>query len=106
MGNDEKLMNDIQKVSEETGEWIWQLPFNDMLREHIKAPGADVHNIGSTRYGGAITAGLFLEKFVDPKIPWAHLDIAGPAHNTKGWYYHPKGATGFPVRTITNLLLK
>ena len=106
MGNDEKLMNDIQKVSEETGEWIWQLPFNDMLREHIKAPGADVHNIGSTRYGGAITAGLFLEKFVDPKIPWAHLDIAGPAHNTKGWYYHPKGATGFPVRTIATLLLK
>ena len=106
MGNNEKLMNDIQKISEETGEWIWQLPFNNMLREHIKAPAADVHNIGSTRYGGAITAGLFLEKFVDPKIPWAHLDIAGPAHNTKGWYYHPKGATGFPVRTITNFLLK
>ncbi len=106
MGNDEKLMNNIQRISEETGEWIWPLPFNDMLREHIKAPSADVHNIGSTRYGGAITAGLFLEKFVDQKIPWAHLDIAGPAHNTKGWYYHPKGATGFPVRTIVNLLLK
>ncbi len=104
MGNNQKLINDVLSVSEETGEWMWQLPFNDMLREHIKAPNADVYNIGKTRYGGAITAGLFLEKFVDKKIPWVHIDIAGPAHTTTGWYYHPKGATGFPVRTITTLL--
>ncbi|MDQ7056609.1 MAG: hypothetical protein Q9M89_09250 [Persephonella sp.] len=57
------------------------------------------HNRRSTRYGGAITAGLFLEKFVDKKIPWVHIDIAGTtAHNIRGWYYHPKGATGFPVK--------
>ncbi|WP_456403152.1 leucyl aminopeptidase [Persephonella sp.] len=105
MGNDERLINSIIDVSKKTGEWMWQLPFNDMLREHIKAPHADVYNIGTTRYGGAITAGLFLEKFVDKKIPWVHIDIAGPAHNTKGWYYNPKGATGFPVRTITTFLL-
>ncbi len=104
MGNNQKLINEILDVSEETGEWMWQLPFNDMLREHIKAPNADVYNIGKTRYGGAITAGLFLEKFVDKKIPWAHIDIAGPAHTTTGWYYHPKGGTGFPVRTIVSLL--
>ncbi|RMD45259.1 MAG: leucyl aminopeptidase [Aquificota bacterium] len=104
MGNNQKLINEILDVSEETGEWMWQLPFNDMLREHIKAPNADVYNIGKTRYGGAITAGLFLEKFVDKKIPWAHIDIAGPAHTTTGWYYHPKGGTGFPVRTIVTLL--
>ncbi len=104
MGNNQKLINELLDVSEETGEWMWQLPFNDMLREHIKAPNADVYNIGKTRYGGAITAGLFLEKFVDKKIPWVHIDIAGPAHTTTGWYYHPKGGTGFPVRTITTLL--
>ncbi len=104
MGNNQKLINELLSVSEETGEWMWQLPFNDMLREHIKAPNADVYNIGKTRYGGAITAGLFLEKFVDKKIPWVHIDIAGPAHTTTGWYYHPKGGTGFPVRTITTLL--
>jgi leucyl aminopeptidase len=104
MGNNQRLINDLLDVSEETGEWMWQLPFNDMLREHIKAPNADVYNIGKTRYGGAITAGLFLEKFVDRKIPWVHIDIAGPAHTTTGWYYHPKGGTGFPVRTIVTLL--
>ncbi len=104
MGNNQKLINELLDVSEETGEWMWQLPFNDMLREHIKAPNADVHNVGRTRYGGAITAGLFLEKFVDKKIPWVHIDIAGPAHTTTGWYYHPKGGTGFPVRTIVSLL--
>ncbi len=106
MGNNQKLIEEIIEVSQKTGEWMWQLPFNDMLREHIKAPHADVYNIGTTRYGGAITAGLFLEKFVDKKIPWVHIDIAGPAHNTRGWYYHPKGATGFPVRTITTFLKK
>jgi len=105
MGNNQKLIDQIISITEKTGEWMWQLPFNDMLREHIKAPNADVYNIGTTRYGGAITAGLFLEKFVDKKIPWVHIDIAGPSHNTKGWYYHPKGATGFPVRTITTFLI-
>lgn len=105
MGNNQKLIDQIIDTTQKTGEWMWQLPFNDMLREHIKAPSADVYNIGTTRYGGAITAGLFLEKFVDKKIPWVHIDIAGPAHNTKGWYYHPRGATGFPVRTITTFLL-
>ena len=106
MGNNQKLIDQIINITEKTGEWMWQLPFNDMLREHIKAPSADVYNIGTTRYGGAITAGLFLEKFVDKKLPWVHIDIAGPAHNAKGWYYHPKGATGFPVRTITSFLIQ
>ncbi|MGC8869033.1 leucyl aminopeptidase [Sulfurihydrogenibium sp.] len=106
MGNNQKLINEVLKTSEKTGEWMWQLPFNDKLREQIKAPHADVYNVGTTRYGGAITAGLFLEKFVDPKIPWVHIDIAGPSHHTSGWYYHPKGATGIPVRTITTFLLK
>ncbi|WP_029520707.1 leucyl aminopeptidase [Persephonella sp. IF05-L8] len=106
MGNNQRLINQVLETSEKTGEWMWQLPFNDMLREHIKAPNADIYNIGTTRYGGAITAGLFLEKFVDKNIPWVHIDIAGPAHNTKGWYYHPKGATGFPVRTITTFLME
>ncbi len=105
MGNNQKAINEVLAVSQKTGEWMWQLPFNDMLREHIKAPNADVHNIGKTRYGGAITAGLFLEKFVPEKTPWVHIDIAGPAHTTSGWYYHPKGGTGFPVRTITTLIL-
>lgn len=106
MGNNQKLINEILSISEDTGEWMWQLPFNDKLREQIKAPHADVYNIGTTRYGGAITAGLFLEHFVDPKIPWVHIDIAGPSHHSSGWYYHPKGATGIPVRTIVNFLLK
>jgi len=106
MGNNQKAIDKVLRISKYTGEWMWQLPFNDKLREQIKAPHADVYNVSTSRYGGAITAGLFLEKFVDPKIPWVHIDIAGPAHNTAGWYYHPKGATGFPVRTIVNLILE
>ncbi len=106
MGNNQRFINEILTVSQKTGEWMWQLPFNDMLREHIKAPSADVYNIGKSKYGGAITAGLFLEKFVDKNIPWVHIDIAGPAHTTTGWYYHPKGGTGFPVRTITTFLME
>ena len=65
---------------------------------------ADVKNVGS-RYGGAITAGMFLEKFVDD-TPWAHIDIAGPTFIEKGGEFYPKGATGFGVQTILQYLLE
>ena len=64
---------------------------------------ADVKNIG-TRYGGTLTAGLFLSRFVAEGIPWAHLDIAGPAMGNDAHGVNPKGGTGFGVRTLVQLL--
>ena len=74
--------------------------YNDMVKSDV----ADVHNIGNTRWGGAITAAKFLEHFVDEDIPWAHLDIAGPAlaHNYNN--YTKKYMTGFGVRLLFDYL--
>jgi leucyl aminopeptidase len=104
MGNDQRLVNRIIKASELAGEKVWQLPMDDELRKEIESDVADVKNVGS-RWGGAITAAMFLEKFVG-NTPWAHLDIAGPAFLEKGGDWYPKGATGFGVRTIIKYLLE
>jgi len=63
---------------------------------------ADLKNVGS-RWGGALTAGLFLKEFVDGR-PWAHLDIAGPARTEADDGYLVKGSTGAAVRTLLSWL--
>lgn len=98
MGNNQALIDRLISVSKSTGEKLWQLPFDDNLKEKLKSDVADLKNLGD-RYGGAITAGMFLENFVG-NTPWVHLDIAGPAFNEKGWGYNPKGASGFGVRAL------
>ncbi|HLE25138.1 MAG TPA: aminopeptidase, partial [Thermodesulfobacteriota bacterium] len=103
MGNNERLINRIIKAARLAGEKVWQLPMDDELRKEIESDVADVKNVGS-RFGGAITAAMFLEKFVGD-TPWVHLDIAGPAFIEKGGEWYPKGATGFGVRTIIRYLL-
>ncbi len=104
MGNDERLINRIIKAAKLAGEKVWQLPMDDELRKDIESDVADVKNVGS-RWGGAITAAMFLEKFVGD-TPWVHLDIAGPAFIEKGGDWYPKGGTGFGVRTIVRYLLE
>ena len=76
------------------------LPFNKYLKKLIKSSVADISNISSSRYGGAITAGLFLDHFMEEenKQKWLHLDIAGPAYLEKAWGYTPFGASGAGVR--------
>jgi leucyl aminopeptidase len=103
MGNDERLTRDLLRAAEAAGEKMWPLPLYPEYREHIRSEVADVRNSG-IRYGGAITAGLFLQEFVDPEIPWAHLDIAGPAYFESGYAYAPRGATGHGVRTLLQYL--
>jgi leucyl aminopeptidase len=105
MGMDKMLKNRLQKMSEETGEKIWELPLLDEFLDQIKSRVADIKNIGG-RQGGAITAAAFLSNFTD-SIPWVHLDIAGTAWTQDGTSeksYNPKGATGFGIRTIVRLL--
>src|SRR4029450_3442184 len=98
MGNDEGLIRDIVAASEQVGEQGWELPLWKGYRQQIDSEVADIKNVGK-RYGGAITAALFLSEFVDG-VPWAHLDIAGPAFTDVVTDLSPKGATGVPVRTL------
>ncbi|MCR4941954.1 MAG: leucyl aminopeptidase [Campylobacter sp.] len=100
MGENESLKEDFKQRSAKSGELISILHFNDYLKELIKSDIADVSNSASSRYGGAITAGLFLNKFIkdEYKDKWMHQDIAGPAFVQKAWGYNQAGASGAGVR--------
>jgi len=101
--NDQDLADKVLKAAERTGERIWQMPMPEEYKEQNKSEIANVKNTGN-RYGGAITAALFLAEFVD-NTPWAHLDIAGTASSNKESGYTVKGATGVGVRTLVKLAL-
>lgn len=104
MTNNEKLGEKLKFASRASGESIWELPLPKEYRELIVSKFADVKNIASVRYGGAITAGLFLKEFVG-ETPWAHLDIAGPSFAEREMIpYVPMGGTGFGVRTLIHFL--
>ncbi len=101
--NQEKLGLEIKKAAQEVGEKFWPMPLEEDYKELLKSEVADLKNVTGKRYGGAITAALFLKEFVD-KSPWAHLDIAGPAWEEKGTALVPRGGTGFGVRTVLQFL--
>jgi leucyl aminopeptidase len=99
MGNHDGWIEQVRAAADRAGEPVWPLPLPDDYRKLIDSDVADVKNIGGGRYAGALTAGLFLKEFVGD-IPWAHLDIAGPARSEDDEGYNQKGGTGFGVRTI------
>jgi leucyl aminopeptidase len=103
MSNNTDLSNELCGAGGEAGEAFWPLPLVEDYRKLLDSPIADLKNIGG-RYGGAITAGLFLREFVGDDIPWAHLDIAGPAFSDEPTPEGPKGGTGFGVRTLLAFL--
>jgi len=102
--NNRALSLSIQKAADKTGEPVWELPLVASYKELLKSAVADLGNVTKNRNAGAITAALFLEAFVPPKIPWAHIDIAGPAWAEKDTVVSPIGATGFGVRLILSYL--
>lgn len=104
MSNDDELRDDVARAAELSGEQFWPMPLPPELRKALDSPIADLANIGD-RMGGMLSAGLFLQEFVDPQTPWAHLDIAGPSFNEGEPHgYTPKGGTGVAVRTLVQLV--
>ncbi|HEX4458032.1 MAG TPA: leucyl aminopeptidase [Polyangia bacterium] len=102
MGNDLSLVERWLAASKLSGEEMWHLPLPERLKEQLKSEIADMRNTGE-RYGGALTAGLFLKEFVG-ETPWVHVDIAGPAAADKESGHIGKGGTGFAVATIVEYL--
>src|SRR5580765_1609643 len=98
MSESESLCRSWMSAAEKTGEDMWRLPLISRLREQLKSQVADMRNTGD-RFGGAITAGLFLKTFAKD-TPWVHVDIAGPASTSTARPSQPKGGTGFAVATI------
>ncbi len=101
LGNDQPLVDALLAASRATAEGLWQLPLVREYREDIKSSVADLKNVGGD--ASTIIAALFLGEFVDG-IPWAHLDIAGPAFTDKELVAAPRGATGYGVRLLVEYL--
>jgi leucyl aminopeptidase len=101
MGNDDDWSQQVRDAADRAGEPVWPLPLPTEYRKQLESEVADMKNIGGS-YGGALTAGLFLQEFVDG-APWVHLDIAGPARAGADDGYLTKGGTGFGVRTLVEL---
>jgi leucyl aminopeptidase len=102
MGNDDAWSDQVRDAADGTGESVWPLPLPKEYRKLLESEVADLRNISTGGYGGALTAGLFLQEFVDG-APWVHLDIAGPARAGGDDGYVVKGGTGFGVRTLVAL---
>ncbi|MGE3620325.1 MAG: leucyl aminopeptidase [Acidimicrobiia bacterium] len=102
MGNDDDFAAQVGAAAGAAGEPVWRLPLPTDLRSKLDSDVADLKNVGD-RYGGALTAGLFLQEFVGEGVPWVHLDIAGPADSKEADGELPKGGTGFGVRTLVEL---
>jgi len=102
--NSDDLAGRLEEASKRAGEKLWRMPLEDSYFEGLKSDFADMKNTGP-RFGGAITAALFLQKFVHKETKWAHLDIAGTAWAEKPKGVHPAaGGTGEMVRTLTALV--
>lgn len=102
--NNQDFYKELEDVSKYTGEKMWQLPAFDDYRSLYKSDVADLKNTGG-RFGGTITAGMFIGEFVQDK-PWLHLDIAGTAWTGKQTDLSIKGGTGAPVYTLFELAKK
>jgi leucyl aminopeptidase len=94
----------VMTASGAEGEKMWHMPLDEEYKESLKSAFADIPNIGAGRWGGAITAAIFLKEFVENK-PWVHLDIAGTAWLDDAKPFLAKGPSGVCVRTFVNVAL-
>ena len=103
MANDDAFRETVRDAAGRAGEAAWPMPLPDDLRSQLDSTVADLAHKGE-RWGGMLTAGLFLKEFVGEGLPWAHVDIAGPSFNEGGaWGHTPKGGTGYGVATLLSL---
>ncbi len=107
MGHNEELKRSLADAGADAGEYCGILPFNRHLKKLLKSDVADISNVSSKPYGGAITAALFLDNFIDDNMKqnWVHFDIAGSAYTESAWDVHSYGGTGAGVRMTLQWLI-
>lgn len=104
LGTDE-FRDRVASISQAAGENGWAMPMPSELRADLNSRVADLANVTNHRWGGMLSAAMFLREFVADDIGWAHVDVAGPAFNSSSPYgYTGKGGTGVPVRTLIAVL--
>ena len=97
--NDDGLAGQLDSAGRATGDKLWRMPLGEPYDKLIESPIADMKNVGP-REGGSITAAVFLQRFVEAGVKWAHLDIAGMVWSDKAAHLYDKGATGFGVALL------
>lgn len=103
LSDNQELADKVKESACRSGDYVWQLPFNDDFKAAIRSDVADIKNIGDPRISaGTITAACFLREF-SGDVPWVHLDIASSAFNVPNVAYFGKGATGSSVRLMIDL---
>jgi leucyl aminopeptidase len=102
--NNTPLSNKLRAAGALVGEKLWRMPLGPNYDRLIDSDIADMKNVGGGRDGGSITAAQYLQRFVQPGVAWAHLDIAGMAWSNKGGNTTPKGATAYGVRLLDRLI--
>ena len=102
--NDDGLATALSDAAAAEDEGLWRMPLGKGYAKALKSPIADLKNVGSGPWAGAITAAEFLRAFIQDGVPWAHIDIAGITVSSKDLPLSPKGATGWGVRTLDRLV--
>jgi leucyl aminopeptidase len=102
--NNDQLADRLLKAGLETGELVWRMPLAPEYDKMIDSKFADMKNTGGSRWGGAITAAQFIKRFVDDKIPWAHLDIAGTGFDSRQTDINKSWGSGWGVRLLDRLV--
>lgn len=97
--NDDELANQLTSAGLATGDRLWRFPLGEAYDKLIESPIADMKNVGP-RDAGSITAAQFIQRFVQPGVKWAHLDIAGMVWAAKAGALWDRGATGYGVRLL------
>lgn len=101
--NNDEFFGKFSKAAESVGEKVWRMPLDKAYDELLKSKIADMKNVGG-REAGAITAAQFIQRFVEPTMPWIHLDIAGVASKEKKSDLAPAGGTGWGVQSLDSLI--
>ncbi|MEM1131261.1 MAG: leucyl aminopeptidase family protein, partial [Pseudomonadota bacterium] len=100
--DDESLADELTGISHQVDDPVWRLPLWPRYEQAIKGKVADISNTGSMPFAGAITAALFLKRFVEKTRSWAHLDIYGWNPSTRPG--RPEGGEPQAIRALFNLL--
>ncbi|SDM56865.1 M17 family metallopeptidase [Sediminibacillus halophilus] len=104
--NNEKKLWNYKKLGERTGDYVWPMPVIDDYQLYLKSSTADINNMSSSSFGGAITAALFLKNFVEDHCHWVHIDMANTVRPWKIEGYYQEGAAGFGVRLLTEIVVQ
>src|SRR5450432_3727316 len=102
--NNDELSHRLHKVGEETGELVWRMPLNPAYDKMLDSKFADMKHTGGSRWGGAITAAQFIQRFVADKTPWVHLDIAGTGFDSRQNEINKSWGSGWGVRLLDRLV--